>query len=184
MASLALCVAGVIALGIAAQTSWRPYWFLFAMISTVSAISFLANLIPERTKLFYSDGAQLYQILANGPWGKVHLALGMSATSLLSDIRPRDWDIGLINEAAAFLRTGIQAMVLRMIASYYYLECGNIPEAVAGMNAAADLFSPQGMRNPADFYTSFIFFNALYARDLPVAGSLVAQVAGHEKDRF
>jgi hypothetical protein len=169
LASLTLCLTGVVALLTSIQTSWRPFWFLFAMISTVSAISFLANLIPQRTKLFYSDGAQLYQILSNGPWGKVHLALGMSATSLLSDIRPRDWDIGLINEAASFLRTGVQGMVLRMIAGYYYLECRNIPEAVASTNAAADLFSPQGMRNPADFYTSFIFANALYARDLPVA---------------
>ncbi len=169
LASLSLGAAGLATLWISRSTSWRPSWFLFATITSVSAMSFFANLIPQRTKLFYSDGAQLYQILSNGLWGKVHLALGMAGTSLLSSIRPRDWDIGLINEAADFLKTGIQGMVLRIIASHYYLDSGNIPEAVASMNDAASLFSEQAIRKPADFYAGFVFMNAFYARNLPAA---------------
>jgi hypothetical protein len=169
LASLSLSVTGLVALLICMSTALRPSWFLFATITSVSGMSFFANLIPQRTKLFYSDGAQLYQILSKGMWGKVHLALGMAGTSLLSSIRPRDWDIGLINESADFLKTGIQGMVLRMLASHYYLDSGNIPEAVDTMNAAANLFNEQAIRKPADFYAGFVFMNAFYGRNLPAA---------------
>jgi hypothetical protein len=165
LASLTLSVGALVIL----LNTKNAFWYLFAMITTVSSISFLANLIPQKTRLFYSDGAQLYQVLSNGPWGKVHLALAMAATSLLTDIRPRDWDISLINEAAGFLKTGIQGMVLRLFASHYYLDSGNIAEAVANMNAAASLFTAQAISKPADFYVEFVFVNALYARDFPAA---------------
>jgi hypothetical protein len=169
VASLTMSLLSLVALLNVKNTSWRFSWFLLAMITTVSSLSFVANLIPQRTKLFYSDGAQLYQILSNGPWGKVHLALGMVTTSLVTTIRPRDWDIKLISEAADFLKTGTKAMLLRLFASKYYLESGNISEALANVKAAESLFGPESVSNPADFYASFVFVNALYARDLPAA---------------
>ena len=169
MASLTLGVTSLVAVLISNGSRWEFCWFLLAMMATVSSFMFFANLIPQRTKWFYSDGAQLYQVLSNGPWAKVHLAFGMVATSMLTKIRPRDWDIGLINEATAIVKNGRKGMLLRVFASHYYLDSGNIGEAVSNIKAAESLFDAQSVSNAADFYAEFVFVNALYARDLPTA---------------
>ncbi len=169
IASLSMSLISLASLLNAKYASWHISWYLLAVITTVSSLSFLLNLIPQRTKFFYSDGAQLYQVLSNGPWGKVHLALGMVTTSLLSQIRPRDWNIALINEAADFLRTGREGMLLRLFASHHYLDSGDIAAAVTSMKAAESLFDAHTIPKPADFYAGFVFFNALYARDVSAA---------------
>jgi hypothetical protein len=168
LASLSLAVISLVTLLNANRVASR-FWFLFATLATVSSISFLSNLIPQRTRLFYSDGAQLYQILSNGPWGKVHLALGMATTSALTAIRPRDWDINLIREASDFLKTGAQGMLLRLFASHYYLDSGDMAAAVTSSREAGSLFNPRAVMKVGDFYAEFIFVSALYARDLLAA---------------
>jgi hypothetical protein len=140
-------------------------WFLLARVASISAFSFCLNLIPQRTRFFYSDGAQLYQLFVSGPWRKVHIALAMASLSVLSPLGPRDWDIATIEEAAAFLQSGMQGMLLRLLAAYYYLDAGCIDEALARLHEAEALFSPDMPVKPADFYAEFTFLNALYARD-------------------
>lgn len=168
-ASFITSVIAALALSRRSEACSAPGWYLLAMLSTASAFSFVMNLIPQRTKLFYSDGAQLFQLAANGPWGKVHLAMGMATTSLLTDIRPRDWDIQLINEAAAFLKTGVKGMTLQLLASHYYLDAGQISEAVVRFKAGEMLFDPAAIRKVQDFYSEFVFVNAVYGRDLAAA---------------
>jgi hypothetical protein len=168
-ASLSMSIVSLAALLTPQAASSRFGWHLLATMAAVSSFSFLMNLIPQRTRLFYSDGAQLYQLLAQGPWRKVHLALGMATTSLLAPIRPRDWNIEVIREAADFLKTGTQGMLLRLMASYCLLDTGRVADAVAESRQAQALFRPQMAPNPADFYAEFVFMNALYARDLAAA---------------
>ena len=169
LASLTMSVASLAVLYTTPIGAAPFWWCLLATITTVSFLSFLANLTPQRTKHFYSDGAQLFQLLSHGPWGKVRLALGMAGVSVLGEIRPRDWDIGLIQEAADFLKTGRQGMFLRLLASHYYLDSGRIEEAVVHTKAAEGLFQPEAVLKPGDVYAEFVFVNALYARDLPAA---------------
>ncbi len=183
-ASLSMSIISLAALLTPQAAASRFGWHLLATMAAVSSFSFLVNLIPQRTKLFYSDGAQLYQLLTQGPWRKVHLALGMGTTSLLAPIRPRDWNIAVIREAADFLKTGTQGMLLRLLASYWLLDAGRVADAVAESTQAQALFRPQMVPNPADFYAEFVFVNAFYARDLNAAEAWWSKLEALTKIEF
>jgi hypothetical protein len=168
-ASLIMGITSLLAVLAAKGSIWEPFWFPLAMLAAISFLLFLANLIPQRTKRFYSDGAQLYQVLSNGPWAKVHLVFGMATASTVTQIRPRDWDINLINEAAQVVTNGREGMIVRLMASHYHLDAGLIPEALANVKAAESLFNAITVSKPADFYAEFVFVNAVYAHDLGAA---------------
>ena len=184
MASLSMSIISLAAVLTPQAAASRFGWYLLASMAAVSSFSFVVNLIPQRTKLFYSDGAQLYQLLAQGPWRKVHLALGMATTSLLAPIRPRDWNIGLIREAADFMKTGTQGMLLRLLASHCLLDAGRVAEAVAEAKQAETLFRPQMVPKPGDFYAEFVCMNALYGRDLAAAESWWRKIEALAKVEF
>jgi hypothetical protein len=67
------------------------------MFTTISLLAFVGNLVPFQTgTAHYSDGAQIYQILSNGPWRDVYRVLRVAAATLVTNLRPRDYDIGAI----------------------------------------------------------------------------------------
>jgi hypothetical protein len=159
--------------GLASLLPWRnmdntPGVSWFAMLATFSLLMFFSNLSPQRTRLLYSDGAQLYQVLSNGPWFKVHLAFGMVASTAMTPTRPRDGDLSLINEFAGIVKNTREALLLKVFAGCYYLDSGDLPQAVASFKAAEALFT-DNIPKPADLCAFFAYANALYARDLPAA---------------
>ena len=148
---------------------WQPYWSLLSTLATLSIAGFVVNLIPLKPESQYSDGAQIYQILTNGPWARVHLAFAMVTTSAVAPIRPRDFDMNVINQAADFVRHGERGLLLRLVACKHYIDKNRIPEAVANMQAAAELFEECKFEKPQDICAEFVFVNALYKRDLAAA---------------
>jgi hypothetical protein len=147
-----------------------PYWSLLSTLATLSVAGFVVNLIPLKPDSQYSDGAQIYQLLTNGPWARVHLAFAMVTTSAVAPIRPRDFDMNVIDQAADFVRRGERGLLLRMVACKHYIDKNRIPEAIAYMNEAEGLYEECRFEKPQDLCAEFVFVNALYKRDLAAAG--------------
>jgi tetratricopeptide (TPR) repeat protein len=153
----------------AAGHAWAPYWSLLSTLATFSIADFIVNLIPLKPESHYSDGAQLYQIVTNGPWARIHLAFAMVSTSAVSRIRPRDFDVKVINTAADFVPHDERGLLLRLFACLHYLDANRIPEAIASMQDAEALYEQSTFDKPQDICAEFVFVNALYKRDLAAA---------------
>lgn len=148
---------------------WEPAWNVLSLMATFSLLGFISNLIPMRPEDQYSDGAQIVQIVSRGPWADVHAASSMVASTLVTPLRPRDLDIGVIERACQFLTTGREALLLRMYAYLVYLDSGRLPEALKALEEAEQIYDSVAALIPAPLHTDFIFANALYRRDANAA---------------
>lgn len=127
-----------------------------------------ANLLPFRTPQGYSDGAIVLQLIAGGAFADFHLSVARIGSSLVSPLRPRDYDIGSIQRAAHGISHGRHALLLWLYAFSYSLDSGKAQEA-DDVLAQAELVCLQSAPNiPAELHTTFVFGNALVRRD-PVA---------------
>jgi hypothetical protein len=148
---------------------WQPYWVLLSMMATFSISAFIVNLIPLKPESQYSDGAQLYQIMTNGPWARVHFAFAMVTTSLVSPVRPRDFDVNALKQAADSVPQGERGLLLRLFACLHYFDAGKIPEAIAAMQDAEALYAQSKFDKPQDICAEFVFLNAFCKQDLAAA---------------
>jgi hypothetical protein len=127
-----------------------------------------ANLLPFRTPAGYSDGAIVLQLLAGGAFADFHLSVARIGSSLVSPLRPRDYDIGSIQRAARGIGQGRQALLMWLHAFSHSIDAGKELEA-DDILAQAELVCLKSAYNiPAELHTSFVFGNALVRRD-PVA---------------
>src|SRR6185437_12175919 len=69
-----------------------------------------------------SDGANIYQRLKGGPWADFRLAIAAVLSTTVTPLRPRDFEIERIQRASAAFTHGRQAVLLRLMASSYYLD--------------------------------------------------------------
>jgi hypothetical protein len=128
----------------------------------------LANLLPFRTPQGYSDGAIVLQLLAGGAFADFHLSTARIGSSLVSPLRPRDYDIGSIQRAARGIGQGRQALLMWLHAFSHSIDAGKEQEA-DDILAQAELVCLKSAYNiPAELHTSFVFGNALVRRD-PIA---------------
>ncbi|MGA8531781.1 MAG: M50 family metallopeptidase, partial [Acidobacteriaceae bacterium] len=140
-------------------------WLPLAVFATLSLVVSILNLIPFRTKSFYSDGARIWQIVSGGPWGDLHRAFSAAAATTVTPLRPRDFDIVAIHRAAEAITVGQQALLLRLLASSYYLDCGRLPEAGQALQEAEAVFQRSAPDIPAELCTAFVFGKAYVQRD-------------------
>jgi hypothetical protein len=157
---------------------WQRYWMFLSMLATFSISALVVNLIPIKPGSLYSDGAQLYQIITEGPWARVHFAFAMVSTSLVGSVRPRDFDVDLINKAADSVPLGERGLLLRLFACMHYLDVNRISEAIASMEAAEELYEQSIFDKPQDICAEFMFVNAFYKRDLAAAEAWSERIAG------
>jgi hypothetical protein len=127
---------------------------------------FLLNLLPVMPQgQHYSDGAQIYQLASRGHWGDVHLAFAMVSSTVVTVQRPRDYDIRVIERAAAFLTRGQKALMLRMFACFHYLDTGQQKNGIEALRSAEGIYPDVAAALGADQHAEFVFVNALYKRD-------------------
>ncbi len=169
VASLVMASIFMLAAMVAPGRPWQAWWLFFTMVSTYSMVGFLVNLIPLKPEGNYSDGAQLYQIVTNGPWACVHFAFAMVTASLVSAIRPRDYDVNVILRAADSVPRGERGLLLRLFACHHHLDVNRIPQAMDMMQEAEALYEQSIFENPHDICAEFVFLNAFYKRDLLAA---------------
>lgn len=165
-------VTGLIVLWAGINAVGRPYeryWDFLAMISSLSLVAFAVNLIPMRPEALYSDGARIYQLLRGGPWADMHRAMSFVQASLVTPVRPRDYDIEAIERAKKFFTLGQKAMLLRFFAYNYYHDRGRIPEACQALDEAETIYHQCAADIPAEWHTLFVFGNAFLKRDSAAA---------------
>jgi hypothetical protein len=106
---------GALAL-IAPGHSYEGAWRFFALTSTIALLDFVVNLIPLRPEGLYSDGARIYQLMKGGAWADLHRALSVVASTAVTPLRPRDYDMDAILRAQQSFTTGRHGMLLRLFA--------------------------------------------------------------------
>jgi hypothetical protein len=165
---LANLFTGLIATFLAITAVGRPYelyWQILALISTLSMISFAVNLIPVRPEAHYSDGARIYQILRGGPWADLQRALSVAASTTVTPLRPKDYDIDAIQRAELSFTQGQQALVLRLLASSYFLDCGMMRQASDAVAEAERICQESSLDMPAEMCMAFVYRTAFLRRD-------------------
>jgi hypothetical protein len=162
-----LCT-GLIAMAAALTAKGSPYepaWQWFAFIATFGLVSFAVNLVPVRPDALYSDGARIYQLLSGGPWADLHQALSFVGSTTVTPLRPRDYDIEAIQRAAGSFTRGRQALLLRLLASYYFLDSRQVSKACDALADAESIYLESASDIPAELHTDFIFGSAFLRRD-------------------
>jgi hypothetical protein len=144
---------------------WQQDWLPLAFFSTLSLFTAVLNLIPFRTKAFYSDGARIVQLLSGGPWVDLHRAFAAAAATTVSPLRPRDYDIDAILRAGSSISVGQQALHLRLLAASYYLDRGCIADATRALAEAEAVYRESASDIPAELHTPFIFGKAYLEHD-------------------
>lgn len=165
---LANLLTGVTALVIAgsadADSSWQMGGML-ALFGVFSLTGFASNLIPFRTGTCYSDGAQICQLLARGPWADYQNSMSFLGASGITPLHPRDFDLSAVHRAATGIRQGFQAFLLRLVAYQCYLDRGLMAEAVQALKDAEDIYPTCASEIPAGLLPVMIFGNAMLRRD-------------------
>lgn len=142
---------------------------LLALFGAFSLIVAAMNLIPFRLQDYYSDGAQMYQILSGGTWADFHRVLALAGASLVSPVRPKDYDIEAIHRAGETITQGRQGLLLRLLAYSYFLDHGNVTAAGEEVIQAVSIYNTSAPDAPAEFVSSFVFSSAYIWRSAETA---------------
>jgi hypothetical protein len=152
----------------AAGHAWAPAWEFLAVLATLSWMG-VFNLIPVRPEDNYSDGAQIYQLLSKGPWADFHMAFSMVASSLATPLRARDFDVAVLERAAAFMPSGRRGMLLHLYLYMHHSDCGNIAESLRYFAIAESMYPQVAAGLEADLHLEFVYVNAVVKQDTAAA---------------
>ena len=117
----------------------------------------VVNIVPFHTKIGYSDGAQIYQWVANRAWADLHRAFGISGATLVTPLRPRDYDIDVILRASNGITQGPYALNLRLLAYWHFFDQGKIREAGESLTQATEIYNKSASNVPAELLPIFVF---------------------------
>lgn len=155
-------------------TAYEPMWGLLAVIVTLSTLGFIGNLIPMNPEGLYSDGARIYQLRKGGAWSDFHRATTLAESTIVTPLRPRDYDIEVIKRAGQFFTRGQQAVLLRLLASSYYLDRGDLEQASQSTAEAETISRELGINLPAELRIGLVFRIAMLLNDAGCASSFWA----------
>jgi hypothetical protein len=142
---------------------------VLALFGAWSLVIGATNLLPFRISGSYSDGAHIFHLLSGGPWGDFHRAAMTIGSSLVTPLRPRNYDIQTIQRAANRITLGTHALLLRLFAYGYFLDLGRIPEAGEALQEAEAIYHQSAPDSPLELHTDFVFGNAYVRRDAAAA---------------
>jgi tetratricopeptide (TPR) repeat protein len=157
---------------------------LIALFGAWSLAVGLGNLLPFRTGDTYSDGAQIYQLLSGGPWTDYHRIIRVVTSSLVTPLRPRDFDIEAIQRAAQNFTQGKHGLLLRLFAYIYFFDNGRLQEAAQALTEAESIYHQSASDIPAELLTVFVFGNAYLRRDAVAAREWWTRMEAKKPTRF
>ena len=137
LASLAAGILALLAVFTAKGSFYEPIWELLGLVATISLVFFVANLIPLREALAYSDGANIFQLLAGNVMADYRRIIHMTQATTIASIRPRDFDISFIEQTAS--NESLEPYVvtfLHVVAGDCYFDRENIEGARAALSKA------------------------------------------------
>ncbi len=176
-----------------AFTLWIVFWELGSITETRGALALFGglsltigvfNLLPLRLKVNYSDGATICQLLSRGPWGDFHRVAGVVGSSLVTPLRPRNYDIKAILRAAHGIRQGINGLLLRLVAYTYFLDQGMDSEAGEMLREAESIYHQCSSEIRAELCAEFVFGSAYVLCDAVAARQWWTRMEAKKATRF
>jgi hypothetical protein len=136
-----------------------------ALFGAWSLVGCAVNLLPLRTHGNYSDGAQIYQLLSHGPWGDFHRAVAVVGSSLVTPLRPRNYDLQTILRAAQSITVGRRGLLLQLYIYFYFLDLGRIVEAGEALKEAESIYHQSAPDISPEIHAEFVFGSAYIRHD-------------------
>ena len=165
-------VTGVVALRIALSSpsdSAVQAGGVLALFGAWSLALSVGNLLPFRIKNGYSDGAIIIQYCSRGLMADLQLVIAEIGSSLISSLRPRDYDISRLRITSLGIEHGKQGMLLRLHAFSHFVDCGKMREADAALAAAETVYHQSASHVPAELHSVFVFGTAFVRHDAVAA---------------
>jgi len=142
------------------------------------------NFAPFRIGSNYSDGAQILQMLSNGVWADLHRVFSVAGSTLVTPLRPKDYDIDAILRAGRTINQGTQGLLLRLLAYSYYLDLGKNLEAAGALSEAGSIYNESASDVSAETLTAFVFGGAYLWRDANMTHSWWEHLEAKKPTRF
>jgi Zn-dependent protease len=120
----------------AKDSSYEGFWGVLADLATINLGIFAINLIPLRVGGFYSDGANIYQMLSGGYWADHHRVNAIVSSVKVTDLRPRDYDLAAVARLAKNAPTAYHEMYCWLYTYEYHLDRGEIAHAREALEKA------------------------------------------------
>lgn len=159
---------GIVAMCVALTAkgqSYQDYWQFLALLATICFVMFAGNLVPLRPEGSYSDGARIYQLLRGGPLVDLYRAFNIVGATLVTPLRPKDYDIEAIQRASRSFTHGHQAFLLRLFAMYHYLDIGKTSQACEALAEAESIYQESASDISAELHVELVLGNAYLRRD-------------------
>jgi len=163
---------------------YAVYMYPLALFAIINFVDCFTNLIPLRTATGYSDGAQIYQLLSNGPWAAYHRTISVVSSSLVTPLRPRDYDMEALTQASQGISEGLVGLRLRLFKYNHFLDCGRLQEAGQAIKEAEAIYDKPGTKLPTELHTAFVFASAYVLRDASAARAWWQRMAALRPTRF
>ena len=144
---------------------WEGAWRFLALTGTICLTDFVINLMPLRPDGAYSDGAQILQMVKGGRWADAHMAFSMAGSSLVTSLRPAQFDLPLLERVADFYQSGPQGAQVRLLIAIHHVESGRPTAATEAWREAARLHPEPS----ADVSAEYTFLEAAVAQDIESA---------------
>ena len=180
-------VTGIAALCIAFYVSTDSPWQAYgipALFGVWSVVLGAMNLLPFRTPTGYSDGAQIYQLLSGGPWGDFHRIIALVGSTVVTALRPRDYEIDAIRRTSLAISQGPQGLLLQLFAYSHFLDQGKAVEADVALKRAEAIYLQSASAIPVELYTIFVFGEAYVRRDAVSAREWWARMEAKKPTHF
>ena len=136
-----------------------------ALFGAFNLVTFATNLIPLRIGIHYSDGARIYQLVSAGPWADFHRVAWAVGSTLVTPLRPKDWDLEVMKRASDGIRTGLHGLLLRLWIHCHQLDRGKLGEAQAALSEAEQIYHESASDIRSELYTVFVFGTAYLTRN-------------------
>jgi peptidase M50-like protein len=155
-----------------------------SLLGAWSLVLCAVNLVPLRIQGNYTDVAQIYQLLSDGPWGDFHRVAAVAGSSLVTPLRPRNFDIQAILRAAHSITQRMQGLILRLYSYTYFLDTGRISEAGEALREAESIHHQSASDMPTELHTEFVFGSAYVRRDAAAAREWWTRMEAKKPTRF
>jgi hypothetical protein len=142
---------------------------ILALFGAWSLALSVGNLLPFKIKNGYSDGAIIVQYCSRGLLADLQLVMAEIGSSLISSLRPRDYDINRLRRTSLGIEHGKQGLLLRLHAFSHFVDCGKMREADVALALAETVYHQSAYDIPAELHSVFVFGNAFVRRDAVAA---------------
>jgi hypothetical protein len=130
----------LVAMLTAKGSPYESYWDFLSQMAIINFAFFVVNLIPAQEAAAYSDGARIFQILTGSVLEDYRRIMAMTQATTVTSLRPKNYDIQLIERIAATDTPGFDRAFLLLVAGDYYFDNRDMESARQKFREAEALY--------------------------------------------